>query len=250
MVIGDADIWSDTFPEDLVPRLLDLVTTTWDLFVKPGPTDHEVPITRRFRHALKQAKDLSRLPVRIEREPAEDHPLTGQELGRIDLKFLPAVSALEQVYFAFECKRLNTFENGVRRTLAAEYVTEGMMRFVTGQYASSVHSGGMIGYVLHGRSEEAIRLVEHNITSRGAELGMTPPALLGRSTARPDNPLIRETGHNLKSARPFRLHHTFLECGREITSGVTELGEPVSNRKSVTRGKRRKALKTTSRVHE
>src|SRR5690242_5143049 len=106
MVIGDAEIWADTFPEELVPRLLDLVIATWESFAKPGPSDYEVPITRRFKHALKQAKDLQRLPLRIEREPAEDDPVTGIELGRIDLKFLPAVSALEEVYFAFECKRL------------------------------------------------------------------------------------------------------------------------------------------------
>src|SRR2546427_9178080 len=141
MVIGDADIWSDIFPEELVPRILDLVTATWDDFDKPGESDHEVPITQRFRHALKQAKDLKKLPLRIERELAEDHPVTGFELGRIDLKFCPAISALEEVYFAFECKRLNVIENGSRRTLAPEYVIEGIQRFVTGQYAHSMTHG-------------------------------------------------------------------------------------------------------------
>src|SRR5947209_2539808 len=124
MVIGDAKIWSDTFPDELIPRVLDLVTETWEVFDKPGPVDREVSITQRFKHALKQAKDLRVLPVRIELEPAEDHPVTGEELGRIDLKFVPAVSAREEVYFAFECKRLNVVENGTRRTLAPEYVSE------------------------------------------------------------------------------------------------------------------------------
>jgi hypothetical protein len=250
MVIGDADIWSDTFPEELIPRLLDLITNTWGTFVKPGPSEHEVPITRRFKHALKQAKDLRRLPVRIEREPAEDHPLTGQELGRIDLKFLPAVSALEEVYFAFECKRLNASENGVRRTLAPEYVTEGMMRFVTGQYASAVYNGGMIGYVLDGRPEEAIRLVEQNIVSRTVELGMTPPAALGRSTVRPDNPFVRETGHSLQSVRLFRLHHAFLECGGDVKSTSAGAAEPKPNRKSDSKPRRRKTFTMKSSAHE
>ena len=105
MIVGDPDIWSDTFPEDLVPRVLDLITETWATFEKPGPSDHEVPTTRRFKYALKQAKDLRRLPLRVEREATEDDPHTGAELGRIDLKFLPAVSAREEVYFALECKR-------------------------------------------------------------------------------------------------------------------------------------------------
>src|SRR5687767_9215656 len=107
MTLGDPDAWSEVFPDDLIPPILDLIWTTWVAFPKPSPKDHEVPITRRFRRALKQAKDYRRLPVRIDREPAEDDPETAEELGRIDLKFSPAGSALEQVYFAFECKRLN-----------------------------------------------------------------------------------------------------------------------------------------------
>lgn len=206
--IGDPGLWSDTFPEELLPRILDLVMDTWQDFEKPPPTDHEVPITRRFKHALKQAKDYRRLPVRIEREPAEDDPITGEELGRIDLKFLPAMSAREEVYFAFECKRLNALEDGSRRTLAPEYVTEGMMRFITGQYAGSMQHGGMIGYVLDGRCDDAIRLVGSNIRSRSGELKMDSPASFAKSTLRPDNEMIRETGHRL--SRLFRLHHLFL----------------------------------------
>jgi hypothetical protein len=212
MIIGDAAIWSDTFPRDLIPRVLELVVETWYPFRKPVTTDHEVPITRRFKHALKQAKDFRRLPVRIEREPAEDDLATGEELGRIDLKFLPAVSALEEIYFAFECKRLNATIGGIRRTLAAEYVTEGMMRFVTGQYSSAVGSGGMIGYILDGVSDGAIGAVGQNISSRRAELRMSASAGLEGSGLHPDNPLIRQTNHALSTERQFRIHHIFLPC--------------------------------------
>jgi hypothetical protein len=207
-ILGDPALWADTFPEDLVPRLLDLVTETWADFERPGETDLEVPITRRFKRALKQAKDFRRLPVRIERESPEDDPDTGEERGRIDLKFLPAVSAREEVYLAFECKRLNAVEDGHRRTLAPEYVTEGVMRFVTGQYAATMLHGGMIGYVLDGKCADAIRLVERNIISRSGELKMETPAALGKSALRPENDMIRETTHLV--GRRFRLHHVFL----------------------------------------
>jgi hypothetical protein len=207
-VIGDPALWAGTFPEDLVPRLLDLVTETWADFERPGETELEVPITRRFKRALKQAKDYRKLPVRIEREATEDDPDTGKERGRIDLKFLPAVSAREEVYFAFECKRLNAVEDRHRRTLAPEYVTDGMMRFVTGQYAATMLHGGMIGYVLDGRCADAIRLVERNIASRSVELKMEAPAALAKSALGPENDMIRETTHLL--GRSFRLHHVFL----------------------------------------
>lgn len=219
MVVGDPALWSDTFPEELVPRMLDLITDTWTKFEKPGPADLEVPTTRRFKHALKQAKDFSRLPVRLEREPAEDDPKTGIELGRIDLKFLPAVSAREEVYFAFECKRLNALVNGTRRSLAPEYVTEGMMRFVTGQYAGSVQHGGMIGYVLDGRRDDAIELVGQNIKSRATELCMNAPVGLDRSRLRPVANHVRETNHALQPSRPFTLHHVFLAAAN-VASAV------------------------------
>lgn len=210
MTIGNVDAWADVFPEELVPRIIDLAWTTWSTFQKPAADDLEVPITRRFKCALKQAKDYIRLPVRIEREPAEDDPATTLELGRIDLKFSPAGSALEEVYFAFECKRLNATENGTRRPRASEYVAEGMMRFVTGQYASAMRHGGMIGYVLDGDCEHAIRLVRQNVAANLAELRMQVGHDLTESSLRRDNPMIRETIHELLPSRRFALHHLFL----------------------------------------
>lgn len=212
MIIGDTDIWSDTFPDDLVPRVIDLIVDTWGTFEKPGPSDLEVPTTRRFKHALKQAKDFNRLPFRIERELAEDDPATGIELGRIDLKFLPAVSAREEVYLAMECKRLNVVENGVRRTLAPEYVTQGMMRFVTGAYAAAMTQGGMIGYVMDGRGDDARRLIGQNIALRAKELRMKSPAGFLPSRLRPALASVCETCHPRSQMPPFTLHHMFLEC--------------------------------------
>ena len=210
MTLGDVDAWAEVFPEELVPRIIDLVWTTWAAFQKPAADDREVPITRRFKCALKQAKDYARLPVRIERELAEDDPATAQERGRIDLKFSPAGSALEEVYFAFECKRLNATKNGTRRPRAAEYVTEGMLRFVTGQYAAAMRHGGMIGYVLDGDCDRAIHLVSQNIATNRELLRMHASSAFTESSLRRDNPMIRETSHNLGPDRRFRLHHLFL----------------------------------------
>jgi hypothetical protein len=220
MTIGEARLWSDVFPEDLVPRIIDLVWETWLTIPKPAANDLEVPITRRFKHVLKQAKDYRRLPVRIEREPPEDDPRSGVELGRIDLKFVPAESALEEVYFAFECKRLNVIEDGRRRTLAPKYVGEGMMRFVTGQYGRAVLHGGMIGYVLDGRCDHAIGLVEKNVEARRSDLRIPAGAALRPSSLRPHLRQVRESTHSLEQ-REFRLHHVFLE-GTGIAHGAVD----------------------------
>lgn len=212
MTVGDVDAWAEVFPEELVPRIIDLAWTTWATFPKPSAEEHEVPITRRFRCALKQAKDYIRLPVRIDREAAEDDPATAQELGRIDLRFSPAGSALEEVYFAFECKRLNATENGTRRPRASEYVAEGMMRFVTGQYSTAMRHGGMIGYVLDGNCDHAIRLVGQNIASSKVALRTQNGGGILPSSLRMQNPLIRETRHDLGRPDLFRVHHLFLSA--------------------------------------
>lgn len=240
MTIGDVDAWAEVFPDELVPKIVDLVWDTWVAFPKPDRDEREVPITRRFKCALKRAKDYIRLPVRIEREPAEDDPETDQELGRIDMKFSPAGSALEQVYFAFECKRLNATENGTSRPRASEYVAEGMLRFVTGQYAGAMRNGGMIGYVLDGDCVNAIRLVGQNVVGNRSTLCMPADGTLGVSSLRGGNALIRETAHNLGRDEQFRLHHLFL-------SAVGTSGLPAPKGPTSTNSSRRSESKKTSK---
>lgn len=211
MVVGDISQWDGLFPWHLLPRVFDLVTETWDAWDKPAPDAKETDISRRFRVRLKQAKDLASLPFRIMREEPEDNFETGEELGRKDLVFLPNDTAYEEVYFVFECKRLNAItESGAFKTLASEYVTEGMTRFVSGQYARFMDQGGMIGYVLDGRREHAMGLVEKNIRNKRDDLKMEAPGGFSDSTLRPDSRFIRETSHAL--SRNFRIHHIFLTC--------------------------------------
>lgn len=217
MVLGDGTQWDGLFPWHLLPRIFDLVTDTWDTFEKPAGDSLEPPITKRFRAALKQAKDYKDLPFYIMREDVEDEFETGEELGRKDLAFYPThMSSREEVYFVFECKRLNAQVGGKLRTLASEYVIEGMARFVSDQYARFLSQGGMIGYVLDGRCAHAMGLVEGNIRSRCSELMMDTPGGFAASELRPRNPLIRETAHRI--SRPFRIHHVFLGCPNPDTS--------------------------------
>ena len=64
------------------------------------------------------------------------------------------------IYFCLECKRLNVVVNGIKRPGGSDYVVHGMARFVSGQYASAVRHGGMLGYVLDGNIPGAIANVE------------------------------------------------------------------------------------------
>ena len=53
-------------------------------------------------------------------------------------------------YLAYECKRLNELRDDGRRSLAGEYVRDGLSRFVAEQYSEGLPVGCMLGYVLDG----------------------------------------------------------------------------------------------------
>ncbi len=212
MIFGDVELWSGTLPDRFIPDVLRLICDTWEGLTKPAAHEHEVPITRRFRLALRRAKDFRCLPLRVEREVVEDDVDTGDEIGRKDLVFVPVSRAREDVYLCFECKRLNALMGAETRPLGGEYVSKGMMRFVTGQYSSAVTDGGMIGYVLDGRLKAAIENVRSNIKRNRDELRLTKPPELKASGVLTGVNNARETEHDLGGL--MTLHHLFLSCPR------------------------------------
>ena len=85
--------------------------------------------------------------------------------GRIDVAVL-LLDPLAEGYLAYECKRLNHVrEDGRRRSLAGEYVTDGLSRFVTEQYSENLPVGCMLGYVLDGDVAYAASSVRKKITA-------------------------------------------------------------------------------------
>lgn len=94
---------------------------------------------------------------------------------------------------------------------AAEYVVNGMMRFVRGQYSSAVLHGGMLGYVLDGNTAQAIKNVTGAVQDRHVDLGMSPPGNMQISVLHPSDTRLRETHHTRQhSTDLFRIHHIFV----------------------------------------
>ncbi len=69
--------------------------------------------------------------------------------GKIDIAVF--LDRERERYLAYECKRLNVKSNGGTKSLSAQYVMEGMNRFVTEQYAENLPVGCMLGYVMNGK---------------------------------------------------------------------------------------------------
>lgn len=208
-IIGNADLWSNFFPNDLIPDILNMVLDVWNVFKDNCDETLEVPITKRFRSHLEQYKDLKMLPIRIDREAIVDDISTEKEIGRIDLRLTHGYRS--EVYFAFECKRLNVVDKNSRTSsLAKEYVMNGMTRFVGSepQYAIGLKQGGMIGYVMNGITDKAITAVNQQIKTHYIDLQMKSSKGLNPSS-RLFNSLLKESLHYLPS-QEFIIHHVFL----------------------------------------
>lgn len=210
MIVGDTSYWDDFFQQNLIPAVLAYVVATWEQMPKPGPSDLEDSISDKLYSALVNAKRRNDFPFLIRREDLEFDTDLAKETGRKDIVFFPSLQE-QEVYLCLEAKRLNAVISGVRRSLADEYVKEGMQRFVDGKYARYVRHGAMLAYVLDGDTDRAMKNVEKNICNRLKELCMDENGGFVTSTTRPDDPRAKETHHcRMHENGVFRIHHFFM----------------------------------------
>jgi hypothetical protein len=208
-VVGAPTEWAGLI-DSMVPEILQLVIQSWEQLPAPDPDGREDQITVALCRALKNNRTARSLPFQVDTQVVELDPANGQDIGRLDVSFRPLVPR-EDIYFCLEAKRLNVVREGEMRSYASEYVMQGMMRFVTGQYAKAVRHGGMIGYVLNGDVARALTNVEANIQNQYAVLCMEAPGRFLPSTALPDNTHARETHHKrAHETGNFFIHHLFV----------------------------------------
>ena len=209
---GVPDAWLDLIAS-LVPDILQLVWSTWRSMPALAMDALEDPTTEEFCRRLRDNRTAADLPCRIDIQMVELGTSADAEQGRMDIVFSPLVPA-ERVYFCLECKRLNVTKEGTKRGLATEYVVHGMMRFMTGQYASEVPNGGMLGYVLDGDVGDAMDRVSAAVGARWDKLGMENPGMLVPSSMLPGVEAARETRHKRsESGELFVIHHLFFAGG-------------------------------------
>lgn len=214
-VVGASDEWIDLL-ERMLPKILRLVIEVWTGMPKPFSDDKEDQITELLCRALRNNRTVRDLPFYIQIQMVELDPVAGQELGRLDIAFMPTGlpgAPNESIYFCLECKRLNVVTNGKKRPGGSDYVAHGMVRFVNGQYASAVRHGGMLGYVLDGDVVRAITNVESNVKSQHVSLGMDSPGELHPSSVLTELSTARESFHSRAGeSAQFRIHHLFMDA--------------------------------------
>lgn len=200
---------STDFVYGVVATILRLVSIAANRIVKEQLVDskwEENKITNQLRQKVIEEKNIlnegrgGELSLRIEGEVGTFHTTE----GRIDIKVIYDWD--EKNYFGIECKRLS----GKYKGLDTKYVTEGLMRFITGKYSQGHQWGMMLGYVIDGTCEKAIQLVQERINEHRACLRIEKE--FTRENRFNDYPTLHSSRHRQKiTTTIIMILHYFLE---------------------------------------
>lgn len=209
MLAGDLNAWLPHF-RGLEERIADAVETAWPVCIAPlqsrkNAMTHEDHITEHLVQSLIRTKLVPGRIIYQYTLLAED--TDGNVSAPSNIDFALTIGDDEDVYLACECKRLNVpYKTGVR-ALVGEYVDEGLMRFVTGQYSSGLPLAMMLGYVMNARTGVARRGIRRIMARRSASIGLQSeldaPVEKGR-------PVRFRTTHSCIPGHIIEVAHTLL----------------------------------------
>jgi len=209
---GILDRWSTSFPASLVPQIIHLVLDSWKGF--STSQTHEVKMTQEFFVVLERNQESSKLPFLIDIEIILPNKNGTKQRGRLDIRFIHGHR--RKIYFSIECKRLRVNPPSGFKSLAGDYVEEGMYRYFNGQYAQGLDKGGMLGYVMDGNVDKAIKDVKRAIEKCRPKFPLKMDGTIHCSTS-VSSPWVQETLHKYGPKSQFILYHVFLPCkGRRV----------------------------------
>lgn len=209
MAIGDAETWINRF-KTIDKRLLQRICLVWPNCLEVlTPQSDEDTITLNLVEVLwKDAKVRRFLHwIEFQFEPV-GYSANGAAYSKGQIDIAAFIDRERHRYIAYECKRLNVTHNGKRSSLAIPYVKEGVMRFVTEQYAEGLPIGCMLGYVMDGDVPFALQQVHNAIKAHETEI-----RLAGEPNAEGALQFIERfsTNHSRpKSGTPIEVRHALL----------------------------------------
>ena len=206
---GEARAFEVLFPKRHISTVLNSILQAGENLRKKTANDLEDWISRRLYWRLIRIYPFrdGPLDIRLQPEIVSVDSDENAPAGKID--FVVSCGLGAEIYFAIEAKRLRVRStNGKMDAGNDDYVNDGMMRFVSGQYAPFMKTGAMLGYVYDRDIDKARSGVAGYIKGREKELKLTSPKQLTRASILPDK-AIYETRHRLKK-RSFLIYHIFL----------------------------------------
>ena len=136
------------------------------------------------------------------------YPPVRQEGGyRLKIDLAVMIDQDDSTYVAYECKKLNVRRtDGRRRSEAGAYIEDGMMRFVTEDYARDLPVGCMLGYVMDGDLSWAWAQVTAAMTSQTSTLGLQLPPSCAPSVG----VIQRFVTQHKRNSRSLEMRHALL----------------------------------------
>jgi hypothetical protein len=206
---GEARAFRVLFPKRHIPIILISILQAGKNLRKKTANDLEDWISRRLYWRLIRIYPFRDGPLDIRLQPEIVSVDSDENVPAGKIDFVVSCGLGVEIYFAIEAKRLRVRSTSGKMDAGNDdYVNNGMMRFVTGQYAPFMKTGAMLGYVYDGDTNKACTGVSGYIKSKVKELKLTSPKQLTKASIVPDKP-IYETRHRLKK-RSFLIYHVFL----------------------------------------
>ena len=205
MILGNPSTWVESF-QDINIQLVEIIKDVWP------------SCANRFNSKSKENKITDQLALTLQRHPYSrkrwliepqhkllDSDTHGDVVTKGFIDFALFFTLDQETYIAYECKRLNVQFPSGSQTLADKYVDEGMMRYVSAQYAQDLPFGVMIGYVLDSDILKAVDAVKQQIKKKTGKLLCPMPTDL------PANSFIHRfsTVHN-RPTQKIEIEHLLL----------------------------------------
>jgi len=207
-IIGNFDLFADTFPPSLLPWVFRTVFKEWNNFPRTNRNPLENRITKPFVGHLQSCQETRQLPFTFEALVKLVEAEKDTEVGELDIRVMHGKRS--KVFFAFECKRLNLVNKGKYASLVGEYVGEdGMGCFLSGKYDGGGDCGGMIGYVMDNDVKRAIVAINKALVRYKDALRIKPPLKLKKSFLFTEKESCYETVH-MKIENDFTIYHLIL----------------------------------------
>ena len=131
---------------------------------------------------------------------------------KIDIRLFHPWMNYNQVYFAWECKRVGDKRvNTDYSALVSRYITEGILRFLDEKYAAGLDDAGMLGYVLAGGVINIVADINRSMSHPRRARRLSPSDHLVPAPAIDTFTDVYRSQHTrAASQRTIRLHHLFL----------------------------------------
>jgi hypothetical protein len=209
MLAGDPSQWLSHL-RSLEERMAEAVEAAWPICIKPlqakkNAMTHEDHITNHLVHALRKTKLVPGLIV--PQYKLMTIALDGIVSLSSSIDFVLTIGDNEDIYLACECKRLNVPYKSGLKGLVGEYVDDGLMRFVSGQYSNGLPLAMMLGYVMNARADRARRGLARAMKYRAKVINLQSTA---DAPLKNGKPIRFVTAHLCTAGKPIEVSHTLL----------------------------------------